>query len=211
MGTMLQAFSDMRLAWRSLRRSPGFALAVILTLGIALGANGAMFGIADRLLFSDPPHIVQPDHVFRVLVSRRQPQGFLPRTPAMSYAAFTDIRDRTTSFTHVAASTEAELSLGSGINARLVATRPMPRQYFPISGAPIRGRFFTEDDRFASAGSPVGVVGHQLWRTAFGGAIPSSARGFVLNEAPFEIIGVAPRVSLARASRRVDLGCRCRR
>src|SRR6185503_7133988 len=99
-GTMLQMLNDVKLAWHSLRRSPGFALAVILTLGIALGANGAMFGIADRLFFSEPPHIVEPDRVYRVLVARWQPQGFFSRTPFMSYGAFTDFRDRTSSFSH---------------------------------------------------------------------------------------------------------------
>ena len=192
-GTMLHIFSDSRLAWRSLRRSPGFALAVILTLGIALGANGAMFGIADRLLFSDPPYIVQPGQVFRILVSRRQPQGFLPRTPVMSYAAFTDIRDRSTSFTHAATSGEAELSLGSGINARAVATLYASGQYFPLLGVrPVRGRFFTEDDDRLPAGSPVAVVSHQLWQTTFGGADSVIGAHIRLNEAPFEIIGVAP-------------------
>ena len=105
---MFHLFSDLRIAWRSLRRAPGFAAAVILTLGVALGANGAMFGIADRLLFSDPAHIIDSDRVFRVLVARKQPgtPGFFPRTPMMSYAAFTDFRDRTTSFAHVAAAGE---------------------------------------------------------------------------------------------------------
>jgi len=192
-GIVLQAFSDVRLAWRSLRRTPGFALAVILTLGIALGANGAMFGIADRLLFSDPPHIVQPNQVFRVLVSRRQPQGFLPRANTMSYGAFTDIRDRTTSFSNAAASFGAELSLGSGINARAVATGYASGQYFPMLGVrPVRGRFFNEDDDRLPAGSNVAVVSHQLWQSALAGTDSVLGARIHLNEAPFEIIGVAP-------------------
>ena len=192
-GTMLQMVNDVKLAWRSLRRAPGFAVAVILTLGIALGANGAMFGIADRLFFSEPPHIVEADRVYRVLVARWQEQGFFPRRPAMSYAAFTDFRDRTVSFSHVAAALEAELSLGSGAGARAVATRYASGQYFTLLGTrPARGRFISEDDDRLPAGSNVAVVSHQLWLAVFGGADSVVGARIRLNESPFEIIGVAP-------------------
>ena len=195
LGTMIQMFGDLRIAARSLRRAPGFALAVILTLGIALGANGAMFGIADRLLFSDPSHIVEPDQVFRVLVARKQPSGpgYFPRTPMMSYAAFTDFRDATSSFTNVAASSDAELSLGSGPEARSVATLYASGQYFTLLGArAARGRFFGVDDDRLPAGSNVAVISHDLWQTRFGGADSVVGARIRLNEAPFEIIGVAP-------------------
>ena len=193
LGIVMQAFSDVKLAWRSLWRSPGFALAVILTLGIALGANGAMFGIADRLLFSDPEHIVAPDRIRRVLVSRFNLGALAPRRPMMSYGAFTDIRDRTRSFSHVAASADAELSLGSGANARAVATVYASGQYFPMLGVrPERGRFFTEDDDRLPSGSPVAVISHRLWQSAFGGVGSVVGTRIRLNESPFEIIGVAP-------------------
>jgi predicted permease len=195
LGTMIQMLGDLRIAFRSLRRAPGFALAVILTLGIALGANGAMFGIADRLLFSAPSHIVEPDQVFRILVARKQPNqpGYFPRTPNMSYAAFTDFRDATSSFTHVAASGDAELSLGSGTQARSVATLYASGQYFNLLGTrPARGRFFGEDDDRLPAGSNVAVISHHLWQTHFGGADSVVGARIRLNEAPFEIIGVAP-------------------
>ncbi len=195
LGTMIQMFGDVRIAWRSLRRAPGFAMAVVLTLGIALGANGAMFGIADRLLFSDPAYIVQPDRVLRVLVARKQPgaPGYFPRSPRMSYAAFTDFRDRTQSFSNVAAASDAELSLGSGTEARSVATLYASGQYFALLGTrPARGRFFTEDDDRLPAGSNVAVISHHLWQARFGGADSVVGARIRLNEAPFEIIGVAP-------------------
>ncbi|HZI29555.1 MAG TPA: ADOP family duplicated permease [Gemmatimonadaceae bacterium] len=192
-GIMLQLLSDIRVAFRSLRRSPGFALAVIATLGIALGANGAMFGIADRLFFSEPAHIVAPQQVHRVLVARWQQSGFFPRSPAMSYAAFADFRDRTTSFSHVAGASDAELSLGSGANARVVATVYASGQYFPLLGVrPARGRFFGDAEDRLPAGSNVAVVSHQLWQNVFGGADSVIGARIRLNESPFEVIGVAP-------------------
>ena len=51
------AASDLRQAWRVMRREPGFTLAVTCTLAIGIGANATMFGIVDRLLFRAPPHV----------------------------------------------------------------------------------------------------------------------------------------------------------
>jgi putative ABC transport system permease protein len=54
--------TDMRFGWRMLRRSPGFALAAILTLALGIGANTAMFSVADTLMFRPPPF----DHAERL-------------------------------------------------------------------------------------------------------------------------------------------------
>src|SRR5262245_1640482 len=61
---------DIRYALRRLRREPGFATAVILTLGLGLGANATMFGIVDRLLFRPPNFLIEPERVGRVYIPR---------------------------------------------------------------------------------------------------------------------------------------------
>ena len=57
---------DLRSAGRSLRKDPVFTAGVIATLALAIGVNASMFGLADRLAFRAPPHIVAPDDVYRV-------------------------------------------------------------------------------------------------------------------------------------------------
>src|SRR5713101_230214 len=57
---------DIRYAVRGLRTTPGFALAVVVTLGLGLGANAAMFSLVDRLLFQPPAFMPDPDSVHRV-------------------------------------------------------------------------------------------------------------------------------------------------
>jgi len=51
---------DIRYVLRAIRHSPGFSVMVVATLGIAIGANGAMFGIIDRLMLRGPAHVVDP-------------------------------------------------------------------------------------------------------------------------------------------------------
>jgi len=71
MDTLIQ---DVRYALRTLARSPGLSLAAVLTLGLGIGANSAMFGVVDRLFFRPPPHVVDPDRVVRVSVTRIDPR-----------------------------------------------------------------------------------------------------------------------------------------
>ena len=63
-------WQDVRYAVRGLRQKPGFSIAVILTLGLGIGANAAMFGITDRLLFRPPAFMKDPDRVHRVYLVR---------------------------------------------------------------------------------------------------------------------------------------------
>ena len=61
---------DLRLAARTLRKSPGFAMAAILTLALGIGANAAMFSIVDRLVIHQFPEIDQPDRVMWLFANR---------------------------------------------------------------------------------------------------------------------------------------------
>src|SRR5215203_5012519 len=64
--TLDQFLHDVRYALRGLRASPGFTAGVVFTLGLGLGANTAMFGIVDRLLFRPPPLLRDPATAHRV-------------------------------------------------------------------------------------------------------------------------------------------------
>ena len=62
---------DVRFAVRTLLKSPGFTVAIILTLALGIGANATMFGVIDRLLVSPPQHLVQPDQFRHLYLKRR--------------------------------------------------------------------------------------------------------------------------------------------
>ena len=66
-------------AWRAVRRSPGFSCAVVITLGLGIGANATMFGVVDRLLLRPPLHITNPEQVRlrrKSFLVTPGPQGF---------------------------------------------------------------------------------------------------------------------------------------
>jgi predicted permease len=185
-------WNDLVLTGRSIRRSPGFALTVILTLGLALGANATMFGIVDRLLLRPPDHIVQPEQVHRLQVARWF-GGLSGAAPAVSYPAFRDVRDRSRLFSQVAAVEFANLSHGSGREASLVRAVLVSGQYFPLLGVrPAIGRFFGEEEDRPPSGIRVAVVSHPFWRSRLGADPAVLGRTIQLNNRPYEIIGVTP-------------------
>jgi predicted permease len=184
---------DLAHAWRGIRRAPGFALVVILTLGLALGANATMFGITDRLLLQPPAGIGEPDEIRRVLVARWI-NGLGEPSASMSYPNFVDLRDRGRSFAQVAAMSEATYSLGLGAEARPVRVMLVTGQYFPLLRVPpFLGRYLGEAEDVPPSGMPVAVLSYAFWQAGFGGDSGVIGRAIPLGNRSYTVIGVAPR------------------
>src|SRR5919198_478809 len=107
-------FQDLRYALRTLARSPGLSLAAVLTLGLGIGANSAMFGVVDRLFFRPPAHVVDPDRVVRLYVTTMTPLWGTNTSPIRTYPRYQALRDHARSFSAVAAYGRGRLSLGLG-------------------------------------------------------------------------------------------------
>lgn len=196
---------DLVHAWRGLRRAPGFALVVILTLGLALGANATMFGLSDRLLFRAPAGIGHPEQVRRVLIARWI-TGLTRPGQSMSYPSFEDVRDRTRSFQQVAAIDEVIYSYGTGAAARPVHVTLATGQYFQLLEVqPLLGRLFGEAEDAKPTGTPVAVLSHGFWRSAFGGDPSVLGRTIELGKNPYTVIGVAPEGFTGTELTAVDL------
>ncbi|HEU4787285.1 MAG TPA: ABC transporter permease, partial [Gemmatimonadaceae bacterium] len=184
---------DLRYALRGLRLKPGFAAAVILTLGLGIGANATMFGVVDRLLFRPPRFLIAPDRASRLYLARTN-RGTEIAAPDMGYRRYLDLRTMTKSFDAMTPFYTRDYAVGSGD-----ATRSMS---IAVSGAdlwkmfdvkPVIGRFFTAEEDTPPAGARVMVLSYEFWQTEFGGRSSGLGSALDIGERKFTIIGVAPK------------------
>ncbi|MFN2563497.1 MAG: ABC transporter permease, partial [Gemmatimonadaceae bacterium] len=137
-----QLAQDARYALRGLRRSPGFAAAVVLTIGLGVGANAAMFGVVDRLMFRPYPYLKDPSTVHRVYL-RSTDRGTVRTSGGYEYTRYLDLKRWTTSFSHVAAFANQSVAVGLGDAARELRVGQVSATFFDFFDArPALGRFF---------------------------------------------------------------------
>ena len=181
---------DLRYAIRMLGRSPGFAVLAVLTLGLGIGANVAIFSIVDAVLFR-PLAVRDPASLVRVYGADVEGVALMNS----SYPVFTDYRDAATSFAGIAAYDEGEafhLSSGSGGTAERVIGALVSGSFFELLGArPARGRLLSPADDRVPGAHPVAVISHRLWRKRFGAAPETVGETIRLNGHPFTVVGVA--------------------
>lgn len=189
---------------RTLRRSPGFALGVVLTLALGIGANATMFSVLDRLLFSPPDHVVAPDAVRRVVLLQRF-MGDMRRGYTITYPDYLDLR-QAQAFSAVAAVTGGqESTVGSGPDATRVRMTMATWDFFTLLGVhPELGRFYGEDDDRVDAPGTA-VISHEYWTRAFGGQRDVLGRTLRVAGHDYTIVGVAPAGFTGVDLRRVDV------
>jgi putative ABC transport system permease protein len=174
---------DLRYALRGLAKSPGFAAVAVLTLGLGMGANTAIFSVVEALLVRPLP-FPEPERL--VTVWETQPGE---RTRPVAPANFLDWRAASRSFSGLASWQEVYRNLvGTGQGVRLDATI-VSANFFDVLGLKAaRGRTFTPQ----GDGPRQAVLSHALWRDRFG-ADPGIIGGALrLDDEPFEIVGVLP-------------------
>ena len=182
---------NLRYAVRMLGRSPGFAALAILTLGLGIGANVAIFSIVDAVLFR-PLAVREPESLVRVYASDVEGVEYMNS----SYPVFTDYRDGATSFSGIAAYDEGEpfhlLTTQSGnATAERVTGALVSGSFFELLGArPALGRLLSPADDRVPGAHPVAVISHRLWRQKFGSAPETVGASVRLNGHPFTIVGV---------------------
>ena len=180
--------NDFRVAWRSLLKNPGFSLVVVLTLALGIGANSAIFTVAKGVLL-DPLPYPEPDRLV-VIMEANLEKGF-PRF-SVSPPNWIDFRDRTQSYSSMAALTQANLSLvEEGHEAQRVEAFFVTGDYFEVFGVkPQFGRGLgTEDDR--PEAEKVVVLGFGFWQTRFAGGEVLD-RNLVLDGESHRVVGVMP-------------------
>lgn len=188
------AAQDLRYALRSVRRAPGFAVLVVATLALGIGANASMFGIIDRLLLRGPTHVADADRVMRLYLTGTRPGQEAETGSTFPYVTYTDLRDGTRSFSDVAAYTSAApISIGRGADIQRFQNQFVTPNLFPLLGVqPALGRFFTEEEDRPPRGEPVVVLGYDAWQTRFGGDPAIIGRSLYVDGTLVTVVGVAP-------------------
>ena len=188
MTTFLQ---DLRYAARTLRRAPGFAFIVILTLGLGIGANTAIFSLMDQVLLRLLP-VKDP----RALVQLDGPGAFSGRTfndRTFSYPMYVDIRDRNTVFDGLIARFPTSATLTYRGQAERVDVEAISGNTFEVLGAsPVIGRAITPDDDRTPGAHPIAVISYSYWQRRFAGSPTALNQVVTVNSTPVTVVGVAP-------------------
>ena len=183
---------DLRYALRGLRRSPGFSATVILTLGLGIGANAAMFGVIDRLMFRPFPYLRDPGSVHRVYLTW-QDRERSRTSSAFEYTRFLDLTKFTTSFSQFAGFATRGMAVGVGDASRERQVAVVNASFFDFFDMrPALGRFFVAAEDVTPKGANVVVLEHGFWQREFGGRNVLGETLHVRN-IPCVIIGVAPK------------------
>ncbi len=183
---------DLRYALRGLRRSPGFAATVIATLGLGIGANAAMFGVVDRLMFRSPPYLRDPGSVHRVYLQTTARGRVLTNT-SLPYTRYLDLEASTRSFSQYAAFAQLTWAVGTGDAAREQPIAAVSASFFEFFDArPAFGRFFDASEDVIPRGAAVAVLDHGFWERELG-AKDVIGHSLKIGTIAYVIIGVAPK------------------
>src|ERR1041384_5414841 len=184
---------DLRYAIRGLRTRPGFALAVVFTLALGIGANAAMFGIVDRLLFRPPPLLHDPATAHRVYLYQTF-RGKERSNSGYQYARYADLARWTHSFSRAAGYSNRDLAVGVGDAAREMHIGVVSASFFGFFDAPpALGRYFGEGEDAPPSGAPVAVLSYSVRQTWYGGRRDVLGSTLQIGPVVYTIIGVAPR------------------
>ena len=183
---------DVRYALRGLRRSPAFTLTVIVTLGLGIGANAAMFGVVDRLMFRPLPYLRDPAMVNRVYLQVNS-RGRVITSTLFPYTRYLDLQRETSSFSQTAAFSVNMWAVGTGEAAREYPVAAVSASFFSFFDArPSLGRFFDATEDVVPRGAAVAVLDHGYWERELGGK-NVIGQSIHIGTITYTIVGVAAK------------------
>lgn len=193
-GGMFQGMGvDVRLAFRALRRSPGFAAAAVVVLALGIGANTTVFSALKAAILAPPPY-PDVDRVVMVDLTYRRSDDAQAQPMYWSYPKFEEyLRQDGRLVDPVAGYARRFATLTDAGDPALIGLELVTPGYFEILGAaPEAGRTFGPAEGDADAPRLVAILSHAMWRSRFSGDGSVVGRTLTLNGRSLEIVGVAP-------------------
>ncbi|MGE5727274.1 MAG: ABC transporter permease, partial [Gemmatimonas sp.] len=179
---------DVRLAVRSLRAKPGYALALALTLALGIGANLAIFTVVNSVLLRPLP-LAEPERLVRVFDDVK---GAGANDVGMSVPELEDLSTRAGVFDDVSGMLGASAALEGGDRVERVELLGTTPNYFELlQASAAHGRVYTKADAKPGFIGTV-VISDALWRRQFGADVNILGKSILLDEDPYTIIGVMP-------------------
>jgi putative ABC transport system permease protein len=180
---------DMRYFMRLLLKNRAFMAVITLTLALGIGVNTALFSIVDRIL--RPLPCPNSDQLVSVFYKPRQGPAFFD---AISYPDFTFYRGNNQVFSDLAAYTDITANILFPDGTERLGGEAVSGNYFSALGMrPLLGRFFLPEEDQVPANNPVVVLSHMAWVNRFSADVGIIGRKLTINNAPFTVVGVAPR------------------
>ena len=176
---------DLKIAFRKLMKSPGFAVTAILTLALGIGANAVVFSVLNALVLR-PVNVPHAQNLY--MVQRFQ------SSPSQSYLDYIDLRDKNRTFESlVTYYILGPAGVDTGGNASTAWPYLASGNYFDALGIqPYLGRFYHAADERGKNSAPYVVLSYAYWHSYFHDDAGVVGRMIGINKHPFTIIGVAP-------------------
>jgi predicted permease len=178
---------DLRYAVRTLRKSPGFTMTAVVVLGLAIGANTAMFSVLNGILLRPLPYR-SPERL-AMLWTEDPTQNFRE-----GRSALWDVeqwRSQSQSFADMATFDAVSTMLTGPDGVEEIVGASISPNLLPLLGVqPILGRSFSSEE--AEQGQRLVLISHRFWQARFGGSHDALGATLVLNGVPCQIIGILP-------------------
>ncbi len=179
---------DINYGLRKLLKNPGVTLVAVVTLGLGIGANTAIFSGVNAFLMRPLP-VPRATELIRPMEVAEDSE----LNDEMSYPDFVDYRAQSSSFAGLAAEDMVPAAIDTENQNDVIWGQVVSANYFDVIQVnPLLGRTFAPDEDKTIGGSPVLVLSHGLWQRRFGSDRNIVGKTVRLNNRQYEVIGVAP-------------------
>ncbi len=173
---------------RMLTKNPGVTLVAVITLGLGIGANAAIFSAVNAFLMRPLP-VPRASELVRPMEMTEDRE----LTDEMSYPDFLNYREQSTSFVGLSAEDMVQVALDTENQNDVIWGQVVSASYFDVLDVkPVLGRTFGADEDKTVGGNAVVVLSHSLWQQRFGGDQNIVGKTVRMNDRQYEVIGVAP-------------------
>ena len=181
--------ADLRYAIRTMRRTPGFTVAAVVSLALGIGATTAIFGLLDLLLLKPVP-VNKPYELVHITTAGERGEA---HSGSSNDPWFREVAARTDLFSDVMLVRHDLHKVGIGGRVEPLTGQRVTTNYYSLLGVPaVLGRTFVPGDRPEAGGDPVAVISYGLWQRRFARDPGVLGTTITVDQRAFTIVGVTP-------------------